>query len=139
MLVERLLPSSLVLSLEHILELRKGVDPCEFAFLCPLVELGDCLINGELDGVTSIILMDFDKVFVPGIVATQLCRLLTRCRCHPISSLPRSKGDAQRWMPSHLSSCFVRPIIYLLVLRTFFVTLHVFLVPLHVFFVTLHV
>jgi hypothetical protein len=42
-------------------------------------------------------------------------------------------------MPSHLSSCFVRPIIYLLVLRTFFVTLHVFLVPLHVFFVTLHV
>jgi hypothetical protein len=38
-LVERVLPSSPVLSLEHILELRKGVDPGEFAFLCPLVEL----------------------------------------------------------------------------------------------------
>jgi hypothetical protein len=42
-------------------------------------------------------------------------------------------------MPSRLSSRFVRPVIYLLVLRTFFVTLQVFLVTLHVLFVTLHV
>ncbi len=48
MLVERLLPSSPVLSLEHILELRKGVNPGEFTFLCPLVELGDCLIEVNL-------------------------------------------------------------------------------------------
>ena len=34
-----------VLSLEHILELRKGVDPGEFAFLCPLIELGDRLVR----------------------------------------------------------------------------------------------
>ena len=71
-LVERLLPSSPVLSLEHIFELRKGVDPGEFAFLYPLIELRDRLIDCELDGVTSIILMDFGKVFVFGIVATQL-------------------------------------------------------------------
>ena len=53
MLVEHLLPSSPVLSLEHILELRKGVDPGEFTFFCPLIELGDCLVDGELDGVPS--------------------------------------------------------------------------------------
>ena len=72
MLVERLLPSSPVLSLEHILELRKGVDPGEFTFFCPLIELGDRLVDGELDGVTSVILVDFNEVFVFGIVATQL-------------------------------------------------------------------
>ena len=71
-LVERLLPHSPALSLEHILELRKGVGPGEFTFFCPLIELGDCLVDGELDGVTSVILVDFNKVFVFGIVATQL-------------------------------------------------------------------
>ncbi len=72
MLVERLLPRSPVLSLEHILELREGVDPGEFTLFCPLIELGDRLVDGELDGVTSVILVDFNKVFVFGIVATQL-------------------------------------------------------------------
>ena len=37
-----------------------------------MVELGDRLIDGELDGVTSVILMDLERVFVLGIVATQL-------------------------------------------------------------------
>ena len=71
-LVERLLPGSPVQSLEHILKLRKGVDPGEFTFFCPLIELGDRLVDSELDGVTSVILVDFNKVFVFGIVATQL-------------------------------------------------------------------
>jgi hypothetical protein len=71
-LVERLLPPSPVLSLEHILKLRKGVNPGELTFFCSLIELGDRLVDGELDGVTSIILVDFNKVFVFGIVATQL-------------------------------------------------------------------
>ena len=70
--MERLLPRSPVLSLEHILELRKGVGPGEFTLFCPLIELGDCLVDGELDGVTSVILVSFNKVFVFGIVATQL-------------------------------------------------------------------
>jgi hypothetical protein len=37
-----------------------------------LIELGDCLVDGELNGVTTVILMDFNKVFVFGIVAMQL-------------------------------------------------------------------
>ena len=32
----------------------------------------DCLVNGELNGVTSFIFVDFNKGFVFGIVATQL-------------------------------------------------------------------
>ena len=37
-----------------------------------MIELGDHLVNGELNGVTSVILVDFNKVFVFGVVATQL-------------------------------------------------------------------
>ncbi len=70
--MERLLPRSPVLSLQHILELREKIDPGEFAFLCSLIKLGDRLVDGELDGVTSVILVDFNEVFVFGIVATQL-------------------------------------------------------------------
>jgi hypothetical protein len=70
--MECLLPRSPVLSLQHIFEFREGVDPGEFAFFCPLIKLGDRLVDGELNGVTSIILVDFNKVFVFGIVATQL-------------------------------------------------------------------
>ena len=75
MLVERLLPRSPVLALQHVLELREGVDPGEFAFLRPLVKLGDRPIDSELDGVTSVVLMDFNEVFVFGIFATQLVDL----------------------------------------------------------------
>ncbi len=70
--MERLLPRSPVLSLQHVLKLREGVNPGEFAFLCSLIKLGDRLVDGELDGVTSVILVDFNEVFVFGIVATQL-------------------------------------------------------------------
>ena len=70
--MERLLPRSPVLSLEHILELREGVNPGEFALFCPLIKLGDRLVDGELNGVTSVILVDLNKVFVFGIVAMQL-------------------------------------------------------------------
>jgi hypothetical protein len=70
--VERLLPRSHVLSLQHVLELREGVDPGEFTFLCSLIKLGDHLVDGELDGVTSIILVDFNKVFVLGLLLRKL-------------------------------------------------------------------
>ena len=70
--MECLLPRSPVLSLQHIFEFREGVDPGEFAFFCPLIKLGDRLVDGELNGVTSVILVDFNEVFVFGIVATQL-------------------------------------------------------------------
>ena len=73
--MERLLPRSPVLALQHVLKLREGVDPGEFTFLCPLVKLGDRLVDGELDGVTSVVLVDFNEVFVLGIVAAQLLDL----------------------------------------------------------------
>ncbi len=70
--MEHLLPRSSVLSLQYVLKLREGVDPGEFAFLCSLIKFGDCFVDGELVGVTSVILVDFNEVFVFGIVATQL-------------------------------------------------------------------
>ncbi len=70
--MERLLPRSPVLSLEHILELREGVDPGEFVLYCPLIKLGDCLVDGELDGVTFVILVDFNEVFVFGLLLHNL-------------------------------------------------------------------
>jgi hypothetical protein len=73
--VERLLLRSPVMSLQHVLELREGVNPGEFAFLCSLIKLGDRLVDGELNGVTSVVLVDFNEVFVFGIVATQLVDL----------------------------------------------------------------
>jgi hypothetical protein len=44
MLVERLLPGSPVLSLEHIFKLRNGVDPGEVVLFCPFVKFGDPLL-----------------------------------------------------------------------------------------------
>ncbi len=138
-LVERLLPSSPVLSLEHIFEFRKGVNPSEFTLFCPFIEFGDCLINCEFDWVSAVILMDFNAAFVLGIVALQICRLPTRCHCRPISFCPYRRGDACRWRPSRLFGCFVHPSVFLTKLRTFFVTPHVLFVLLHVLFVSLHV
>ena len=48
-LMERLLPSSPVLSLDHIFKLCKGVDPGEFTLFCSLIELGDRFIDCEFD------------------------------------------------------------------------------------------
>ena len=67
-LVERLLPSSPVLSLEHMLELRKGVNPGEFTFFCPLIELGDRLVRWSNLRYPC----GFQRGFVFGIVASQL-------------------------------------------------------------------
>ena len=70
--MEHLLPSSPVLSLKHIFELRKGVDPGEFTLFCPFIEFGDRFIDCEFDLASAIILMDFNTAFVLGIVALQL-------------------------------------------------------------------
>ena len=70
--MEPLLPGSLVLSLEHIFELHKGVNPGEFTLFCPFIKFGDCFIDCEFDQVTAVILIDFNLTFVLGIVALQL-------------------------------------------------------------------
>ena len=71
-LMERLLPGSPVLFLEHIFELRKGVDPGEFTLFCPFIKFGDRFIDCEFYRVAAVILMDFNSTFVLGIVALQL-------------------------------------------------------------------
>ena len=71
-LMERLLPGSPVLFLEHIFELRKGVDPGEFTLFCPFIKFGDRFIDCEFYQVAAVILMDFNSTFVLGIVALQL-------------------------------------------------------------------
>jgi hypothetical protein len=48
-LMEHLLPNSPVLSLEHIFEIRKGVNPGEFTLFCPFIEFGDRFIDCEFD------------------------------------------------------------------------------------------
>jgi hypothetical protein len=72
MLVERLLPGSPVLPLEHIFKLRKGINPGEVTLFCPFVKLGDRLIDGEFNRVLTIILVDCNSTFVLGIVTLQL-------------------------------------------------------------------
>ena len=71
-LMERLLPGSAVLSLEHIFELRKGVNPGEFTLFCPFIKFGGRFIVCEFDRVAAVILMVFNWAFVLGIVALQL-------------------------------------------------------------------
>jgi hypothetical protein len=53
-----------MVALEHVLKLCKGVGPVKVAFFCSLVKLWDGLINGELDAILKIILMDFYSTFV---------------------------------------------------------------------------
>ena len=70
--MERLLPGSPELALEHIFELLEGDDSGEVAFICPFIELGDRLIDGKFDTVLAVILVDFDMTLVFWIVALQL-------------------------------------------------------------------
>ena len=72
MLMEHLLTGSSVLSLERILKLREGVNPGEVAFFCPVIKLGDRLIECKFDTVLAVIVVDFNKKIVLGIVALQL-------------------------------------------------------------------
>ena len=75
MLMEHLLPSSPVLALQHIFELRKGVDPGELTLFCPLIEFGDRSIDCELNRIASVVLVDLNETFVLWIVAPQLVDL----------------------------------------------------------------
>jgi hypothetical protein len=72
MLMEHLLTGSSVLSLERILKLREGVNPGEVAFFCPVIKLGDRLIECKFDTVLAVIVVDFNKKIVLGIIALQL-------------------------------------------------------------------
>ena len=73
-----LLPGSFILALEHVLELHEGVSPVEVDFPSPTVEIGDCLVNGELDTEFATVLMDFSFHLVERVVALQLVGLWKR-------------------------------------------------------------
>ena len=92
-LMEHLLAGSPVLSLEHIFELHKGVDPGEFTIFCPFIEFGDHFIHCEFNQVTAVILMDFDSTFVLGIVALKL----VDCR-QVVVVIPFLISLIERWM-----------------------------------------
>jgi hypothetical protein len=74
-LVHDLLPGSLVLALEHILKLHKGVREVEIDLLGLFFKVGDCSVNHELNTKFSTILVDFGLDFVMRIVALQLISL----------------------------------------------------------------
>ncbi len=131
MLVERLLPHSPVLALQHVLKLREGVDPGEFTFLRPLVKLGNPPIDGELDGVTPVVLMDFNKVFVFGIVATQLVDLRQGVVVIPFSHTLVERGTL-------VDGCHRVVLVTSRVLLTFNGASHVLRDAAHLF-VTLHI
>jgi hypothetical protein len=67
-LMKHLFPGCSMVALEHILKLCKGFGPVMVAFLCSLFKLRDGLINGELNAILKIILMDFYSTFVARVV-----------------------------------------------------------------------
>jgi hypothetical protein len=71
-LVERLLPGSPVLAMEHIFELYKAVNPGEVAFFAPLLNSGIILLTVNSMPYLPISLWMFDMTFATQIVALQL-------------------------------------------------------------------
>jgi hypothetical protein len=67
-LMKHLFPGCSMVALEHVLKLCKGVGPVKVAFFCSLVKLTDGLIDGEVDAILKIILMDFYSNFVARVV-----------------------------------------------------------------------
>jgi hypothetical protein len=67
-LMKHLFPGCSMVALEHVLKLCKGVEPVKVAFSCSLVKLRNGLIDGELDAILKIILMDFYSTFVARVV-----------------------------------------------------------------------
>ncbi len=74
-LMHDLLPGSLVLTLEHILELHKGVGIVKIDLLGLFFELGDYFVDNELDAKFSTVLVDFGLDFVPRMIALQFVGL----------------------------------------------------------------
>ncbi len=67
-LMKHLFPGCSMVALEHILKLCKEVGPVKVAFFCSLVKLRDGFIDGELNAILKIILMDFYLTFVARVV-----------------------------------------------------------------------
>ncbi len=59
-----LLPGSFALPLQDVFELLEGGSPVEVNFLGPLVEIGDCFVDGEFDAESARVDMDFRFQFI---------------------------------------------------------------------------
>ncbi len=68
-LVENLLPGSLVLQLTYVLELHKGVSPVEVYFFGPQLKLRDGFIDGEIDTKFYTVLVDLGLNHIARIIA----------------------------------------------------------------------
>jgi hypothetical protein len=71
-LLNNLLPGSLILTLVHVIKLDKQVSPVEIDFLGPLFKVGDSFVVGEFDTRFAAVLVDFGLYFVARIMALQL-------------------------------------------------------------------
>jgi hypothetical protein len=71
-LMMHLLPGCFVMALEHVFKLHKGVWPVKVTFFSSLIEFRDRFVNGKFDTILSVILVDFDAIFVSQIVALSL-------------------------------------------------------------------
>ena len=77
-LMDNLLSDTLVLALEHVLELQKGVSQVKMDFLGPLVKIGDSIVNSELNTKFVTVLVDFGFHLVARVIALQLLSLWKR-------------------------------------------------------------
>ena len=62
--VHDLFPGSFILALEDIFKLVKGVCPVKVNLLGPLVEIGDCFVNGEFDAESTAVDEDLRFQFI---------------------------------------------------------------------------
>ncbi len=91
MLMEHLLPVSLVAAKVHIAKLGKAYDVVQVQFFQRADELGDRLVEGKLNPKQAVILVDLGLVLVTWIVALQLINFGEHCLSVPLA-LKYKKG-----------------------------------------------
>ncbi len=62
--MHHLLPGRFVLAFKENFELFKGVCPVEVDLFGPLIEVGDCFVNGEFNAKLTTVNMDLSFCFV---------------------------------------------------------------------------
>ena len=58
-----------MMAMKHILKLHKGVQLVKVTYFSSLVKLRDRFVDGKFDTIFSIILVDFNAIFVSQIIA----------------------------------------------------------------------
>jgi hypothetical protein len=71
-LMKHLFPGCSVVALEHILKLCKRVGPVKVACFCSFIKLRDGLLDGKLDTILAVILMDLYLAFIASVITLKL-------------------------------------------------------------------